>query len=199
MLYNHDSKNLLLKNYFIKKRIKLNLNIQNLISLLLLGNNLFFLIVNSNLNVKQYIKLPGKIFFFKHNDFIYIYNLFPDNKSLFYSFYHGFCKFLNNYDKMVAKKIFLKGLGFKINIFEKENYYLLNFKLGYSHYVEMKVSKENVLVFLKKNMITLKSTDFAFIGNLGKNIKNLKSPNVYNGKGFWYKKEKIVYKIFKKK
>jgi ribosomal protein L6P/L9E len=119
-------------------------------------------------------------------------------KKFFFSFLNSFINFLKTYNKIYSKKLILKGLGFKMNLVEIDNLIYLKLKLGYSHIIEFPVLKNKLTVFIKKNKLILRSNDIFFLNNFCKKIKNLKNPNIYNGKGFWYKKEKFFLKTFKK-
>lgn len=94
--------------------------------------------------------------------------------------------------------MFLKGLGLKITLLNTEKAIVLSFKLGLSHSVSYPVPKHKILCYLQKNNLIFTSFDSAFLGNCCKNIKNFKPINIYTGKGFWYKDEKVKLKKFKK-
>ena len=87
----------------------------------------------------------------------------------------------------------LKGLGLKISFLEN----ILRLKLGFSHLISIKIPF-NVLIFIKKNVITFESYDLSLIGNVATKIRGLKFPNSYKQKGFWYKNERRTLKHIKK-
>ena len=89
--------------------------------------------------------------------------------------------------------LILKGLGLKVQIVDD----FLEFKLGYSHRCFIKLEKE-IGVKIKKNLLFLQSVNKELLGNFLYKIKILKKPDVYKGKGIWYKNEKISLKPVKK-
>lgn len=159
-------------------------------------NNKKIFILKLN-NETKFINLPNGVFFYKKSNSIF---LFSENKykNFFFSFFNSFTNFLKSYNKLHSKKLILKGLGFKINLINLENATFLNFKLGYSHIIELPILKEKLNIFVKKNKLILRSNDIFFLNNFCKKIKDLKNLNIYNGKGFWYKNEKFFLKTFKK-
>jgi hypothetical protein len=109
-------------------------------------------------------------------------------------------RYLNNFSNFYRNLIFkargfliLKGLGLKVQIIDD----LLEFKLGYSHKCYLKIDPE-ISVKIKKNLIFFQSVNKERLGNFLYRIKMLKKPDVYKGKGIWYKNEKIGLKPVKK-
>ena len=109
-------------------------------------------------------------------------------------------RYLNNFFNFYRNLIFkargfliLKGLGLKVQIVDD----FLEFKLGYSHRCFVKLDKE-VGVKIKKNLLFLQSVNTELLGNFLYKIKILKKPDVYKGKGIWYKNERISLKPVKK-
>jgi hypothetical protein len=113
----------------------------------------------------------------------------------YYSFFNAFFIF-NDTNKKYKKKLFLKGLGFKI--FYDKTLHLLNFKLGFSHLVLFSLPS-NVFVSLNKTTLLLESKNNVVLGDIANKIKLLKIPDVYKGKGFVIKNEFIRSKPIKKK
>ena len=146
---------------------------------------------------KIYIVSPDEIKIKKDKKFL-IFSIIEDfNKGLLASFYNSFLKFIRDNQKEYSKKIILKGLGFRIN--QLNNINTLRFKLGFSHLIDLKIPGNKIYTIVKKNVLHIKGIDLVNIGNFCQKIKNLKKPNIYNGKGFRYKREIISLKTFKKK
>lgn len=110
-------------------------------------------------------------------------------------------KYLNNFSNFYRNLIFkargfliLKGLGLKVQIIHD----FLELKLGYSHKCFVKIERD-INVKIRKNLIFFQSSDKEQLGNFLYKIKILKKPDVYKGKGIWYKNEKISLKPIKKK
>jgi len=95
-------------------------------------------------------------------------------------------------------KLFLKGLGFRIKLLELNNTRFLEFKLGFSHVILLKISSKNISVTAKKNSLILSGFLKTEVGNLANCIYNLRTPNIYTGKGFRYKRVSLKLKDVKK-
>ncbi len=182
-----------------KKQILLNqLNKENKIFLCYLESTKL-LLVKSFLGGFRYVKVPSNLILEKTNNILCLKSSNKNNIDSIVSVSNNIKLLFANINKIFYKKLILRGLGFRMNLMEEKSALVLKLKLGFSHILEMKVPQNKLQVFLKKSSIILKSADLAFLGNFAQKLKNLKYPNSYNGKGFWYKNEKISYKHFKKK
>lgn len=169
-------------------------------------NKLFFcylenaklLLIKSILGGMRYVKIPSNLVLEKQNNILFLKSNKNALKELI-SASNNIKLLFNNINKVFYKKLILRGLGFRMNLVEDKNSLFLKLKLGFSHLLELAVPQNKIQIFLKKNSLILKSSDLVFLGNFARKLKNLKYPNAYNGKGFWYKNEKISYKHFKKK
>lgn len=95
--------------------------------------------------------------------------------------------------KGFEKTLILEGVGFKV---EKEGDKLL-FRLGFSHPVHYQPSV-NVSVEVKKNNIIIKGIDKFLVGQTAAEIRRLKKPEPYKGKGIRYSDEVVRRKVGKK-
>lgn len=95
-----------------------------------------------------------------------------------------------------ARSIILTGLGYKM--FLLENKTRIQFKLGYSHLVIKNVPK-GLKVILVRNRLRVSGYDKSKVGNFLNSIRLLKLPNMFKGKGFWYKYQAKNLKEVKKK
>ena len=162
-------------------------------------NNTKLILLPVTLNTFKYFCLPLKISIEKKNNIIFFTSNQKDEQVLRCCI-NAFSNFLLTLEKTFHQKLILKGLGLRITkINDLENKAFFKFKLGFSHLIDFPFSTTKFEVILKKNTIHVKGHDSSLIGNFCKQIKMLKQPNIYNGKGFWYKNEKIKYKILKKK
>lgn len=98
--------------------------------------------------------------------------------------------------KPFAKKLILKGLGLKANL--SNNNSILELKLGFSHLVKILIPKPKVFIKLFKHTIIVYGSNLVTVKNFMFKIKNFKSPNIYKGKGIWYKNETKLLKPVKK-
>ncbi len=90
--------------------------------------------------------------------------------------------------------LILKGIGYKV-INSSGN---LVFKLGLSHNIVYRLPKE-VNVLLYGNKIKLVSVYLNNVSLTASLIKNLKLPDIYQGKGILYREDKLILKIGKRK
>ena len=96
--------------------------------------------------------------------------------------------------KPFSKKLILEGVGFRI---AKEGNDL-NFNLGFSHPVKY-TAPENITFEVEKNTILIvKGPDKEVVGQVAAEIRALKKPDPYKGKGFRYSTEVIRRKAGKK-
>jgi len=97
------------------------------------------------------------------------------------------------------KKLILEGIGFKSEVKParagggKE----LNFALGFSHPVVIPIP-EGITVTAEKNNITITGIDKELVGSFTANLRALKKPEPYKGKGMRYVDEVIRRKQGKK-
>ncbi len=92
-----------------------------------------------------------------------------------------------------VKKLILEGVGFKSEVKGKE----LHLALGFSHPVIVKIP-ENLTVTAEKNNITVTGIDKEVVGSFTAELRSLKKPEPYKGKGFRYEDEVIRRKQGKK-
>lgn len=69
-------------------------------------------------------------------------------------------------------------------------------KVGYSHEVE-KVAPEGIMFEVKKNIISVIGADKQLVGQVAAEIREVRKPEPYKGKGIKYVGEKIIRKVGK--
>lgn len=156
-----------------------------------------FLILTTKYNTQNYILFPFALNLVKENNLYYL-NYFTNNFFKFFYFYNFFLKRIEHLYKPFQKKIFFKGLGFKMKYsdFRKDK---LELKLGFSHLITLVIPKKQIKVFLiKKNRLAIEGFNYTLVGNFTEKIRMLRFPDSYNGKGFWYKNEFKTLKQIKK-
>lgn len=84
------------------------------------------------------------------------------------------------------KKLEINGVGYKVS--QEKNKIILN--VGYSHPVEF-ILQDNVSAKIEKNVITLNSFDKQLLGQMAANIRKIRKPEPYKGKGIKYFDEVI--------
>ena len=90
------------------------------------------------------------------------------------------------------KKLEINGVGFKVALQGTK----LVMALGFSHPVEVEVPK-NLSVVVEKNLITISGADKQQVGQFAAEIRELKKPEPYKGKGIKYIEETILRKAGK--
>ena len=91
------------------------------------------------------------------------------------------------------KKLILEGVGFKSEVKDKE----FVFYLGFSHPVVVPIP-EGITATAEKNNITITGADKELVGSFTANLRALKKPEPYKGKGMHYENEVIRRKQGKK-
>lgn len=92
-----------------------------------------------------------------------------------------------------VKKLILEGVGFRVEI--KGNDVVLT--VGFSHTVSLPIPEE-VTAKVEKNTITLESINKESVGQFAANIRRVKPPEPYLGKGIRYDDEVVRRKQGKK-
>lgn len=94
--------------------------------------------------------------------------------------------------KGFEKKLEVNGVGFKVAAQPGK----LVMSLGFSHPVEVEVPKD-LTVAVEKNVITISGADKQKVGQFAAEVRELKKPEPYKGKGIKYADEVIVRKAGK--
>lgn len=113
----------------------------------------------------------------------------PNNKKQ-RSFWGLYRSLINNMAEGVnnefEKKLEVNGVGFRVALQGKK----LALSVGYSHPVEMEVP-ENINASVEGNAITLKSIDKQALGEFAAQVRKVRKPEPYKGKGIKYADEII--------
>ena len=94
--------------------------------------------------------------------------------------------------KGFEKKLEVNGVGFKVAVQGTK----LVMSLGFSHPVEVEIPKD-LAVTVEKNVITVAGADKQRVGQFAAEIRELKKPEPYKGKGIKYIDEEIIRKAGK--
>lgn len=92
-----------------------------------------------------------------------------------------------------VKKLILEGVGYRVELKGKE----LVFTVGFSHPVALGIP-EDVAATVEKNAITLTSVSKESVGQFAANVRGVKPPEPYLGKGIRYEGEVVRRKQGKK-
>jgi large subunit ribosomal protein L6 len=94
------------------------------------------------------------------------------------------------YDKVLE----ITGVGYRALVQGQK----INFTLGYSHPIEFQLPPGiSAEVDKKQTILTLHGIDKHLIGQVSANIRSLRTPNIYKGKGIRYAGEVIKLKVGK--
>lgn len=96
-------------------------------------------------------------------------------------------------DTPYVRKLILEGVGYRVELKGKQ----LSFTVGFSHQVLLPIP-EDVTVAVEKNLIILTSADKESVGQFAADIRAVKPPEPYLGKGIRYEGEIIRRKQGKK-
>lgn len=91
------------------------------------------------------------------------------------------------------KKLEIQGVGFRAEVAGDE----LTLNMGFSHPVKMKIPK-GINIVVEKNIISVFGIDKELVGQTAANIRKVKKPEPYKGKGIRYVGEKVRKKVGKK-
>jgi large subunit ribosomal protein L6 len=100
---------------------------------------------------------------------------------------------LEGVTKGFTKKLLVEGVGYKWEVQGKT----LNLALGFSHPVKMDIP-EGLTVKAEKNTLAIDGFDKELVGQFAANVRALKKPEPYKGKGIRYEGEVIRRKQGKK-
>jgi len=91
------------------------------------------------------------------------------------------------------KKLEIQGIGFKAAV-EGENLVL---NVGFTNQVKIKIP-QGIKISVVKNIVTVEGIDKELVGQLTANIRKVKPPEPYKGKGIRYVNEVVRRKVGKK-
>lgn len=90
------------------------------------------------------------------------------------------------------KKLEINGVGYRAQVAGKK----LTLNLGFSHPIEIN-APEGIDIEVEVNIITIKGFDKKIVGETAANIRKLRKPEPYKGKGIKYTDEIIIRKAGK--
>lgn len=115
------------------------------------------------------------------------------SKSLWGTYASHIINMITGVQTPYQKKLILEGVGFKSEVKGKE----LHLALGFSHPVIVKIP-EGLTLTAEKNNITVTGIDKELVGSFTAEVRALKKPEPYKGKGMRYHDEVIRRKVGKK-
>lgn len=116
-----------------------------------------------------------------------------ESRALWGTFASHISNMVSGVNTPFEKKLILEGIGFKSEVKGKE----LHLALGFSHPVVVAIP-EGITVTAEKNLITISGIDKELVGSFAAQVRALKKPEPYKGKGMRYENEVIRRKQGKK-
>jgi len=168
----------------MKNIFKTNIKIPSSVKLSITENNILSV---KGLKGSLYINLS---FLSKQN---LIYN---KRKTLYSSFFRSFQKVIVGVSLGFVVRLVFVGVGFRVESIEKD---FIKLKLGFSHFVFIKIPKYIEVCSPKKTRLVLKSIDEQLLKEFAAKICSFKLPDSYKGKGILYKNQIMILKEGKKK
>jgi len=122
--------------------------------------------------------------------------IYTKRKMLYSSFFRSFQKALIGVHLGFVVRLVFVGVGFRVEAFEKD---FIKLKLGFSHFIFIKIPKHIKVFSQKKTRLVLKSMDQQLLKEFSSKICSFKLPDTYKGKGILYKNQILILKEGKKK
>ena len=116
-----------------------------------------------------------------------------ESRALWGTYGSHIANMVSGVNKPFEKKLILEGIGFKSEVKGDK----IVFALGFSHPVEVPIPVD-LKVTAEKNNITVSGSDKEKVGQFAAQIRSLKKPEPYKGKGMRYSDEVIRRKQGKK-
>jgi len=95
--------------------------------------------------------------------------------------------------KGFIKKLEIQGVGFRMEVAGTK----LNMAMGFSHPVIMDIPA-GIQVLVEKNIVTISGIDKELVGQFSANVRKVREPEPYKGKGIRYVGEIVRRKVGKK-
>lgn len=158
-------------------------------------------IANRNINVKGSkgelnIDVPDTLEIVKENDVLTVKRLNErkDTKSLHGLYRSLIANAVAGVDQAWTKRLEVVGTGYNVKMQGQD----LAFKVGYSHIVVFKAVPGITYQVEGNNKVVISGADKQLVGQVAYQIKIIKKPDVYKGKGIRYEGEKVRIKAGKK-
>ena len=91
-----------------------------------------------------------------------------------------------------SKQLIVEGVGFKVQVSGNT----ITLQLGYSHPLEVELP-DNIEASVEGNVLTISGMDKQLVGQVAANVRAMRPPEPYKGKGIRYHDERIMRKAGK--
>ncbi len=116
-----------------------------------------------------------------------------DTRALWGTYASHIMNMIAGVNQVYEKKLMVEGVGFRSEVSGQK----LTLALGFSHPVIVAIP-DGIKVTAEKNLITITGIDKEAVGQFAANVRSLKKPEPYKGKGIRYHDEVIRRKQGKK-
>ena len=116
-----------------------------------------------------------------------------ENKALWGTYYSHVKNMVEGVNKGFSKRLLVEGIGYKADVTPKE----IVFKLGFSHPVKVSVPS-NIKVTSDKGVLVVQGIDIEAVSRFASDLRAMKKPEPYKGKGIRFENEIIRRKEGKK-
>ena len=99
---------------------------------------------------------------------------------------------------VIYKQLQFVGVGYRLVSVESFENQLILLRLGFSHLFYFRIPKTFKMFYKKRTRLFIFGNSFQFVSQIISDIRSLKSPEPYKGKGILYENEKIFLKQGKK-
>jgi len=161
----------------------------------------------SNSLIQKSLKLKVKLFFSLKNKTIFVSSSFykdmsnieKKKKKVIQGTTHSLIKqLLIETMSVIYKKLQFVGVGYRLVSVESFENQLILLRLGFSHLFYFRIPKKFKMFYKKRTRLFISGNSFQYVSQIVSDIRSLKSPEPYKGKGILYENEKIVLKEGKK-
>lgn len=142
-------------------------------------------------------KFPSAVHIDQKNDQLHVYVKRPENKgqrSLWGTYARLIANMVNGVVNGYERRLELVGVGFRAILKDK----ILVLNIGFSRPVEFKIPDGIEIAIESNNMVIIKGIDKQLVGETAAQIRRLRKPEPYKGKGIKYIDEIIRRKAGKK-
>jgi large subunit ribosomal protein L6 len=116
-----------------------------------------------------------------------------ENKALWGTYYSHIKNMVDGVNSGYTKRMVVEGIGYKGDVSPKE----IVFKIGFSHPVKVEIPKE-LKVTSDKGVIVINGIDKELVSRFASDLRAMKKPEPYKGKGIRFEDEVVRRKEGKK-
>ncbi|MDD2806939.1 MAG: 50S ribosomal protein L6 [Patescibacteria group bacterium] len=114
------------------------------------------------------------------------------NKSMWGLFQRLISNMVTGVTTGFTKQLEINGVGYRAAVAGK----ILNLQLGYSHPIDYQIP-DGIEISVEKNIVSVSGSDKQVVGQTAAEIRSLRKPEPYKGKGIKYTDETIKRKVGK--